>query len=298
MQFEFRKATKEKQKARIALMGPAGSGKTFTALKLAKALGKRILVIDTERGSASKYAGDVASFDTTDLPDHKPSTYRACLEAAGEHGFDVVIIDSLSHAWCGTDGALALVDKASKRMKGNSFAAWKDVRPELNKLRDAILEYPAHVIATMRTKTEWLQEKDDRGRTKITRVGLAPVYESGSEYEFDIVGELDLDGNMSVTKSRCSELQNAVIHRPDEKVGEAILDWLSDGAEPIDRKQVAFDRCVAGIEAATNSAELQNAREAALMESRSRKFTGDQNDALKAAMSAAKQRINGSEEEA
>jgi flagellar biosynthesis GTPase FlhF len=148
----FQKATKHEAKLRFALIGPAGSGKTYTALRIGTRLGERVAVIDTERGSASKYA-DVFDFDVVELTKHDPREFVKAIRAAQSAGYDALIIDSLSHAWMGRGGALELVDKAAKgSSSSNSFAAWRSVTPLHNELVDAIAGANLHVIATMRSK--------------------------------------------------------------------------------------------------------------------------------------------------
>ena len=227
----FRRATKQQAKLRMALIGPSGSGKTYTALRIASHLGTRVAVIDTERGSASKYA-DKFSFDVLELDSFHPQQYIDGIKAAEAEGYDVLIIDSLSHAWAGKDGALELVDKAAKRMQsGNTFAAWRDVTPLHNALVDAMLQSRLHLIVTMRAKTEYVVEKDERtGKTVPRKVGLAPIQRDGLEYEFDVVADMDLDNNMIVSKSRCEALTGAVIAKPGEDVANILRAWLSDGA--------------------------------------------------------------------
>src|SRR5947208_2781832 len=63
----FARATKHQAKLRLTLDGPSGSGKTYSALAIATALGARIALIDTEHGSAKKYAGDPFVFDLLEL---------------------------------------------------------------------------------------------------------------------------------------------------------------------------------------------------------------------------------------
>jgi len=184
MKFEIKKASKSQAKARIALMGPPGSGKTFSALNVAHHLGKRVILIDTERGSASKYA-DEFDFEVIELDSFNPKTYIAAIQAAEEAGADVIIVDSLSHAWVGKDGALEMVDRAASSSK-NSFTAWKDVTPLHNALVDAILRSKAHIFVTLRTKTEYVIEANERGRLTPRKVGLGAVQRDGIEYEFDV----------------------------------------------------------------------------------------------------------------
>jgi len=230
MAYVFQKAVKAKSKARIGLIGPSGSGKTYTALLLATHMGNRIALIDTEHGSASKYA-DEFDFDTLWLDNYHPKNYIEAIKAAGEAGYDVLIIDSLSHAWAGTDGALDLADKNAAKYGGNRFAAWRDVTPLHNQLIEAILSSPCHVIATMRSKMEYIQTTDEKGRTVIRKVGMAPIQREGMEYEFDVVGELDIDHNFIVSKTRCKALDGAIIKCPGKELADTLKAWLSDGAE-------------------------------------------------------------------
>jgi len=226
----FRKATKHQAKLRMALIGPSGSGKTYTALKIATQLGDRVAVIDTERGSASKYA-DKFEFDVLELDSFHPQQYIDGIKAAEAEGYDVLIIDSLSHAWMGKDGALELVDRAARRMQSqNTFAAWRDVTPLHNALVDAMLQSRLHLIVTMRAKTEYVVERDEKtGKSVPRKVGLAPIQRDGLEYEFDVVADMDLDNTLIVSKSRCEALSGAVIPKPGEEVADILKAWLTDG---------------------------------------------------------------------
>lgn len=226
----FQKATKKQSRLRLALVGPSGSGKTYSALAIGSALGSKVALIDTERGSASKYAGDPFDFDTLALPTFEPLTYVEAIDAAAAAGYDVLIIDSLSHAWSGKGGALEQVDNRGNG-SGGKFAAWREVTPMHNALVDAILSAPMHVIATMRSKTEYAVEQDG-GRTKVVKLGLAPVQRDGMEYEFDVVGDIDQKHVLRVTKTRCRDLDDAVIPQPGAQVAETLKVWLGTG-EPL-----------------------------------------------------------------
>ena len=234
MTIKFTPATRSAANARIALAGPSGSGKTYTSLSLACALGERAAVIDTERGSASKYVGEKPEwqFAALDLVTFEPNTLVAALEAAKAAEFDVVIIDSLSHFWMGAGGMLEQVDHAARRSGGGkSFAGWKEARPMERAMIDAMLAYPGHVIVTMRTKTEYVVEENDRGKKVPRKIGTKPEQRDGIEYEFDVVADLDLENTLVVAKSRCSALAKAVIREPDETFGKTILAWLEQGAD-------------------------------------------------------------------
>ena len=238
----FHKAVKSKSKLRLALIGPSGSGKTYTALSVAKGLGKKVAVIDTEHGSASKYA-DLFGFDVVELESFSPASYVQAIHAAEEAGYDIVVIDSLSHAWTGKDGALEMVDKAAARSRtGSSFGAWREVTPEHNRMIDAIVRSKCHVVATMRSKTDYVQEVDERtGKTKIRKVGLAPVQRDGMEYEFDLVGDIDHEHRLVVTKSRCPKLSDAVLMKPGADMAKTLREWLESGVDAVEKPTLASD---------------------------------------------------------
>jgi AAA domain len=222
----FVPATKTASKARVALVGPSGAGKTFSALAIAKGLGPRIALIDTERGTARKYAGDPFEFDVLELASFSPRAYVDAIAAAARAAYDVLIIDSLSHAWSGRDGALEQLGRRTGT-SGNTFAAWREITPMHNALVDAMLDSPLHLIATMRVKTAYAITPDENGRMVPKVIGLAPVQRAGIEHEFDVVAELDQQHVMRITKTRYRGLDGAVLTKPDRQVGEALLRWLS-----------------------------------------------------------------------
>lgn len=240
----FQKATKKESLLRMAITGPSGGGKTYTALTIGAALipSAKVALIDTERGSASKYA-DQFSFDVLELDDFRPAVYVRAIEAAQANGYNVLIIDSLSHAWFAQGGVLSIVDDEAARSKtGNTFMAWRKGTEVQNQLVDAILASKMHVIATMRSKTEYVIETDSRGKQVPRKIGLAPVQRDGVEYEFDVVAEMDITNTMLVQKSRCPALTNAVIERPGADVAATLRAWLSDGdpaPAPIAKKPAA-----------------------------------------------------------
>lgn len=231
----FKPATRRKSKLRAALDGPAGSGKTFTALRFAFALGLRVAVIDTEHGSASKYQGDSPdgipwNFDVLELTEFAPTAYTSAIEEAGRSRYDVLVVDSLSHAWSGSGGALELVDKKGGA-GGNKFTAWKDVTPMHNRMIDAIIRCPCHVIVTMRTKMEYILETNEKGKQVPVKVGMGPIQRAGMEYEFDIVGDLDWTHTLSVSKSRCSAVADKIVVKPGADFIVPVLAWLEQGVE-------------------------------------------------------------------
>jgi hypothetical protein len=232
----FTRATRHRARLRMALGGPAGSGKTFTALRFAfeiaaKGNGK-VAVINTESGAVEKYSGVKLDghewqFDIVTLDQYAPSEYTQWIQMAGREGFAVLVIDSLSHAWNGVGGALEQVSKKD----GNSYTAWKDVTPQHQAMVESILRSPCHIIATMRTKMEYVLEPDNRGKMVPRKVGMAPIQRSGMEYEFDVFCDIDTSHVLTVTKTRCPELDGQIVVKPGASFVEPLIRWLNDGTQ-------------------------------------------------------------------
>lgn len=232
----FKKATKQQAKLKIALKGAAGAGKTFSALVIAKILGGKVALTDSEHGRALLYA-DRFDFDHQALETFSLDTYVGVLREMAEAGYAVGILDSISHAWMGKGGALEEVDR---RGGDNKFSkGWREVTPKQNAFVDAMRAYPGHLIATMRTKMDYVLEEDERGKKVPRKVGLAPVQRDGIEFEFDFIFDLDGD-KIRVSKSSYSPLDNAMLTRAELPGAiEKIKAWLEDGApvpeSPMDR---------------------------------------------------------------
>ena len=221
----FKKATKSQIKIRLALSGASGAGKTFSALSIASYLGKSIAVIDTEHGSASRYA-DKFSFDVCELENHHPSRYIEAIQTAEQAGYEVIIIDSLSHAWF-----------SELELAGKGFDGWKNVRPLERKLIDAMIGCSSHIIATMRSKTEYIMEeykaKDGKTKTSPKKIGTAPVQSAGIEYEFDIAGELNYEHILTISKTRCSELTDCTFLNPGKELADILKNWTTSAAPDV-----------------------------------------------------------------
>lgn len=219
----FRKATKIDLNVRLAIHGPSGSGKTRSGLEIAKHLGKSIAVIDTEHSSSRRYA-HLYNFDHLDLTDFNPANYVKAINAA-RGKYEVLIIDSLSHAWA---WQLDTVDK--------NFRNWALVRPAERQLLQAILAFPGHIIVTMRSKTEWLMQdgtnKAGKSTTIPTKIGTAPVQSPQIEYEFDVVLEMTMDHTGRVTKSHFDQLDQGEFVRPGKDFAEMALAALREGGDP------------------------------------------------------------------
>ena len=237
----FQKAVKEQVKLRLAIYGPAGAGKTASALRIAHGIGGRIAFIDTENYSASRYADGLFifpggfvpfSFDVVSLTKPTIEHYVEAIQSAENAGYNILIIDSLSHGW---QELLEEIDRIAKtKYRGNSWSAWSDGTPKQKSLIRAITQSNMHIIATMRAKTEWETVKDERtNKIRPVRIGLAPEQGKGIEYEFDMLMEINDSHYATIIKDRSGKFQDQEIYCPDEKFGEELAEWLTQGVVPV-----------------------------------------------------------------
>jgi energy-coupling factor transporter ATP-binding protein EcfA2 len=237
----FQRAVKYASKGRVALVGPAGSGKSYTMLILAQLLageGGKIAAIDTEQGSLSKYA-DEFDFDVMPLSSYTVDDFLGPLHAAEKAGYSVFCCDSLSHFWMGKNGALEFVDAAKRSSSSrDDMSGWKAFRPHERAMVDAMIASPLHIICTMRTKTDYAEQVVD-GKKKRVKIGLAPVQRDGLEYEFDLVCAMDDDNTLVVDKTRCSALAGKALIKPTGVDLAVFRDWLQGAARPTGPQAVA-----------------------------------------------------------
>ena len=240
----FEIATRKKAKLRLALAGPSGSGKTLSALMIAGGMTdgdwSRVALIDTEHERARFYADrsewDIGEFLYQPLfPPYKAQKYidyaTEGAAAVGEDG--VLIVDSLSHAWEGEGGVLEYKSEVAKKQGKNDYTAWDEAGKMQNTLINSLLSLPCHVIVTLRTKTAYTMEVNDRGKNVPVKIGLAPIQRENTEYEFDIV--LNLDRQHYATASKDTTFLDDFNAPITPEIGAKIRDWLAEGKDP--------DRC-------------------------------------------------------
>lgn len=226
----FRKAERKQVKLKIGISAPSGAGKTYSALLIAHGICGNwddIAVIDTENGSAELYS-DLGSYSVESItPPFSPEKYINAIKEAEMAGFKVLIIDSLSHAWTGEGGLLDMQDKAVKASKsGNSFTAWREVTPAHNKLVDTILQSDLDIIVTTRAKAEYVVT-DDNGKKGYKKIGLAPVFRDGLEYELTTFFDMTQEHIATASKDRTGLFDKGFV--PSEETGRALNDWRNQG---------------------------------------------------------------------
>ncbi len=222
---QLRQSERKKAKIKMALQGSAGSGKTYSSLLLAKGLTNgdlsKVAIIDTENGSADLYA-HLGNYNVLTLQNpYTPENYIKAIEICEKAGMEVIILDSLSHCWD------ELLDFHSK-LAGNSFTNWSKVTPRLNALIQKILQTNAHIIATMRTKQDYVLNQKD-GKFIPEKVGLKAVQRDGVDYEFTLVFDVDIKHFATSSKDRTGLFMGKPEFTISEKTGKEILDWCNSG---------------------------------------------------------------------
>ena len=246
---QLKKAQRKKAKLKIGIAGASGSGKTFSSLLLAFGLLKgenpnlsddeiwdKIAIIDSENGSGELYVGSeagglkIGNYNAVTLTSpFTPDKYIDALKVCKDAGMLVAIIDSTSQLWAGQGGLLETQGNTAKRT-GNSYTAWREITPQYNLFVDTMLQIDMHIIATMRSKTEYVQEKDEKGRTTVRKVGMSPVQRDGMEYEFTTFLDIDADHQAFGSKDRTGIVDQKYFKvTPD--TGFALAKWLEGGEE-------------------------------------------------------------------
>lgn len=241
----FQKAERKKAKLRLGISGISNSGKTWSALEIATGMGGKIAMIDTESGRGELYGEDF-DYDVMQLgAPYTPAKYIAAIKEAEALGYDILIIDSLSHAWVGEGGVLSMVDK----VEGNKFTnGWKIATPKQNALVDAIIHSKLHVIFTMRTKSEYVLETDNKGKQVPKKVGMAPVQRDGLEYECTFYLEMYADHTAYISKDNTKlykDNQHGVT--PSKEMGQKLIEWLNSGKSQEEVEQEGYNRTLSSI---------------------------------------------------
>ena len=241
---QIRKAERKKAKLRLGISAPSGAGKTYSSLLMAYGITgdwEKVGLIDTENGSGDLYA-HLGEYSVVPIEaPFTPDKYIKAIKLFEENGFEVVIIDSLTHAWAGEGGILDIqAAKTAASRSGNSYTAWREVTPQHNALVNTILQSKCHIIATMRAKTEYIQEKNDNGKTEIKKVGLAPIQRDGMEYEFTVMLDLGLNHVATASKDRTS-LFDGQYFKPGEDTGRKLLEWLETGVDPEKKRREVLE---------------------------------------------------------
>ena len=226
---QLRQSERKRAKIKMALQGSAGSGKTYSSLLLAQGLTNgnlsKVAIIDTENGSADLYA-HLGNYNVISLkPPYTSEQYVNAIEVCEKAGMEVIIIDSISHNW---DYLLYY----HSSLAGNSFTNWAKIKPLEKMFMDKILQSNAHIIATMRTKQDYVLNQKD-GKFIPEKVGLKSVQRDGIDFEFTLVFDLNIKHFAVSSKDRTGLFMDKPEFKITSETGKKILDWCNSGSETL-----------------------------------------------------------------
>lgn len=225
---ELRKAQRKKAKLKIGIAWPSGSGKTYSALKLARWLTDswdKICLIDTENWSWELYS-NLWDYNVITLTDFKPSDYITAIETAEKAGMEVIIIDSITHEW---KYLLDQVDKLTQASTSkNSYTVWGKITPHHDKFVQSILQSTCHIITTVRSKQDYDMWKNEYGKATVIKVGMKQETRDWFEYELTIAFDIDIKHNATTSKDRTQLFKDESLVI-SEDTGKKILDWAESG---------------------------------------------------------------------
>ncbi len=253
--FIFQKAERTKLKLKIGITGPAGSGKSYSALRLASGLSGpngKIALVNTEKNRGEIYSTEF-DYDMINLsPPFSPERFNATIDAAIEAGYEVLIIDSASHEWMGEGGILDM----SNKMEGNSFANWGKLTPRHDAFIDKITSSDVHIIVCMRGKDEYVLEENDRGKQVPKKIGLGSRQRDGFEYEFHVAWNLSMEHIATSVKDN-SKLFDGQYKILTEEDGEALKNWATSGKDIIEIKANNLKKVLSDINSCTSEESLK-----------------------------------------
>lgn len=239
MSYTFRKAVRADTTVLIALAGPSGGGKTFSALRLARGIvgpKDKIAMIDTEAGRALHYS-DQFSFDYLDMkPPFSPENYAKAVVAAEEAGYHAIIVDSMSHEWNGDGGCQDMHDAAHEKL-GNTeqtnILAWRDAKLDHKRMMARFLQTRSHLIFCLRAEEKIKFTKDQQtGKMKIEPAGWMPLCEKNFMYEMTASFML-LDDRPGIGRPIKLQEQMKPFFNPkefiNEHAGEQLAKWAAGG---------------------------------------------------------------------
>lgn len=268
--FQVTEAKREKMKAVIGFIGCSGSGKTGSSLLVAfgmmqeaypnlleEELWKKIGVIDTEHERSKLHVGlvygetKIGNFLHINFtPPYTTERYNEAVRVMKNAGAEVLIIDSLSHNWQGEGGII----ETHGEMSGNSFQNWGKLSSETTKLIKTLTQNNVHILATLRTKTEYVVEPDGNGKMAPRKVGTKPVQKDEMEYEFMLNFVIDID-HVATTSKDNTQMFEGHPQKITPEVGRKLYQWLELGIDVQAEEAAKRDKLIQEIKEIANSSE-------------------------------------------
>lgn len=221
-------AKREQIYVKALIGGPSGSGKSYSALRVASGIagregeGTKIGYIGTE-GMRDKLYANEFDYDLISLEEYSPEYYEAALDAFLEAGYKVIIVDSMTHLWNWVQ------DQVQRQSKGGSdFNLWGRYKKENKKIIEKILLAPAHIIVTGRGKDEYVVENKD-GKNVPKKIGVGVQQDKDIEYEYMVTWMLSQDSHIAEAAKDNTHIFEGKYDVLTEKSGEKLYDWANDG---------------------------------------------------------------------
>lgn len=233
MSIGFQKAKREQVWLKVLLSGASGSGKSYSALKLATGIasqcGSGIAFIGTE-GSRNKYYANEFDYDLLELEEpFECEKYIEAIDVAVKAGYKVLIIDSMTHEW-------KWLNDVHDKMPGNSFTNWGKLKPRHHKFMDKALNSPIHIIATARGKDDWVLE-DKNGKQVPKKVGMGQQQDKDISYEYTVSLMIAQDTHVASTDKDNTHLFDGKFEVLSEKDGVRLYEWANKGDVPTPKKE-------------------------------------------------------------
>jgi hypothetical protein len=265
--FSFRPAKSFAERAGlfVGLVGGTNSGKTYSALRLARGIAGpqgKIAVLDTE-GGRTLHLKDDFEFDVKVMePPFRPQSFADAAEAAEEAGYDCLLIDSFSMEWV---GVLEWQEAELQRMAGDDWkkrervkmASWIKPKMAHKAMVYSFLQRRIPIIFSIRGEET---VKPGEGGEKPTKIFKAIC---NQQFPFEITVSFRLASDrkgyidLSDPKSWKMEGAHAAIFRDGDRLSEehgaALAAWAKgegvSAPPPEPAQPAATDRVTAGVEA-------------------------------------------------
>ena len=264
MTVTFRPAKRENVGLLIGLAGGTGSGKTYTAMRLASGIAgeKPFALIDTESRRGLHYA-DKFAFDHAELrPPFRPDAYAEAIVEADKAGYPVIVVDSTSHVWAGEGGVLDWQEEELERMAGSDYAkrervkmaAWIKPKVAHKHMVQKLLQVRAHLILCFRAeqKIEMIR-KDGKleivAKQSLTGLdGWIPVCEKNLPFELTASFLLTAE-HPGVPKPIKLQEQHKPLFPLDQPIteesGKRIAEWAAGGVAAVKKQPTKEERTAA-----------------------------------------------------
>lgn len=215
----------------IALAGPQGSGKTYTALKMARGMVSKpseIGFLDTESKRGSLYADILdGRFRIADLfPPFSPSRYAQAIKEFQDAGVKVLVIDSGSHEWEGEGGCDDIAN--APLAAGKKMANWVGAKREHKGFMNTLLHCDMNIIVCLRAR----EKTDFKDPAKPVSLGIQPICEKNFMFEVTASLLMENEGKTQHFLKMPYYFKEAFgtgAGYLGEEAGRKIIEWINTG---------------------------------------------------------------------